>query len=652
MIENLSKEYRSSLKDFLAGGGETALESAYLLGRQALDQGIGVLDISAIHHQVLVTLLGRLDAATQTRIVKQAGKFLAECLSPFEMAQRGFRESITALKHLNEVLEDQVEERTQALRASEERYRTVIEISPDAITMTDLEGKVLVCNQQSAQLHGCSSSDELTGTNLESSVTPEDLPYVREMAQNVLFKGMIGSSEYTMIGKDGRRTPVEARVAMLRDSEGQAIGFVGISRDISERKRAQLKLESQERKQAALAELGLRSLSKIEINTLMHETVRLVSQTLNVEYCELLELLPEKNSLILREGVGWKEDAIGKTIVMAGEGSQAGYTLLTAQPVIVENLPEEIRFIPPAFLTEHNIIAGMTVIIYGKDQPYGILGAHVSQPRQFSLEEANFLQSIANILAMAIDNRRLLETETKARQRAEEDTERTIKSLAMVSHELRTPLTSIKGFASTLLAEDVVWNAEQQRDFIQTISDEANKLNSFIEQLLEISKMGAGVFKFSITRQPVEDLIATVIAPLQTLTERHNFVVDIPETLPDILADTQRVGQVLTNLVENATKYSPAGTAIRLSAQSRESFIEFSVEDEGPGIPLDDREKVFQAFYRVGDKTTLKAKGAGLGLTICQGLVAGQGGRIWVDERPGPGTIIHFTLPLADAREK
>lgn len=652
MIKNLLKEYQSSLKDFLAGGGETSLESAYLLGRQALEQGIGVLDITGTHHQTLVTLLTSIDAAThESQIIKQAGKFLAECLSPFEMAQRGFRDSIDALKSLNEELEDRVEERTQAVRVSEERYRTLIEISPDAITMTDLQGDVILCNQQSAHLHGYSTSEQAIGIDAGEFVAPEDMPRMREMAQRVIDEGSIGELEYTLVRTDRTRTPVEIRLTMLRDSEGQPSGFVGITRDISERKHIQQKLEAQARRQVALAELGKRALSGIDMDALMQGTLELVSQTLNVEYCELFEVLPERNSLILREGTGWKEGTVANVIVMAGNTSQAGYTFLTGEPVIVENLTTEHRFTPHPFLMEHNIIAGMTVIIHRKEQPYGILGVHTSQQRQFNSDDVHFLQSVANLLAMAIDNRRLLETESKARQRAEEDKERTLRSLALVSHELRTPLTSIKGFASTLLADDVVWSAEQQRDFIQTINDEANNLNGFIEQLLELSKLGAGVFRFSNTRNSIENLITATMTHLQALAGQHTLNVNVPTTLPDVIADTQRVGQVLSNLVENANKYAPAGTTIKVTARHDEEFVEFTVADEGPGIPLEEREKVFQPFYRVEGKTTLKAKGAGLGLTICWGLIEGQGGRIWVDENLGPGTAIHFTLPIAELDE-
>lgn len=654
MIKNLSKEYRSTLNEFLAGGGETALESAYLLGRQALDQGIGVLDIATVHHQVLVALMHRPDGSTpqEADVVKQARKFLVECLSPYEMAQRGFRESIATLNALNARLEDDVEQRTRAMRASEERYRSLIEVSPDAITMTDFEGNVVLCNYESARLYGYASPDELLGVNLHGSIAPEDLPRLAEIAEKIGRDGSIGDLEYTLVKKDGTRIPVEVRVTLIKDGEGKPSGYIGINRDISERKRAQLKLEAQERRQAALADVGLRALSDIDIPTLLHTAVNLASQTLDVEYCELLEMLPEKNSLILREGCGWKDALVGNEIIILGNNSHIDYTLLKAQPVIITDLMREQRFTPPPSFLEHNIRAGMTVIIYTKGHPYGVLGIYTTQARQFTVDDAHFLQSIANILAMAIDNRILLETESKARERAEADKEQALRSLAFVSHELRTPLTSIKGFASTLLAEDVTWTMEQQRDFIETINDEANKLNGFIDQLLDLSKMDAGVFNFSISRQSVEKAMSSTATHLQALTEQHYLTIYIPENLPDIFADLQCFEQVLTNLVENATKYAPSGTFIRISVRAIKDFVEFSVADEGPGIPHEEREKVFTPFYRSSDKALIKAKGAGLGLTICKRLIEGQGGRIWVDGQVDLGTVINFTLPLANAARK
>jgi two-component system sensor histidine kinase KdpD len=132
----------------------------------------------------------------------------------------------------------------------------------------------------------------------------------------------------------------------------------------------------------------------------------------------------------------------------------------------------------------------------------------------------------------------------------------------------------------------------------------------------------------------------------------HNLTITVPAGLPDVFADAQRVGQVLENLVENAAKYAPSGTAVRVSARVSGGFLEISVADEGPGIPKQDREKVFQAFYRADEKTTINIKGAGLGLTICRRLIEAHGGRIWVEDQSGPGTVISFTLPLLDAIKK
>jgi len=474
------------------------------------------------------------------------------------------------------------------------------------------------------------------------------------MAYGMLRQGprAIGTLEYNLIRKDGTSIPVEVHIALLRDAQGKTSGFVGINRDISERRYAQRKLEAWARWQAVVATLGQRALSGIEPDALIHETVNMVADSLGTEYCGFLGLMPEGDRLILRDGVGWKDGMIGSVVVEAGKNSQAGYTLLQAEPVVVEDLPGESRFTPAAFLIEHNVLAGMTVLINSKEQPYGILGAYTSHQRHFTPEEISLLQSIANVLAMAIDNRRMLEAEARARQNAEQDNERRLRALAMVSHELRTPLTSIKGFASTLLADDVVWDARQQSDFIRTIDEEADKLASLIAQMLDFSKIEAGVFVLLPARQSPHSLVAAAMPHLQELAAGHKLVIRVPETLPDVVADTQRVGQVLENLVENAAKYSSLETPIRISARLHEKFIEVSVADGGPGIPVQERENIFQPFYRTSNTAILKAKGAGLGLTICKGIIEAQGGRIWVAENPDPGALVSFTLPLADPAER
>jgi PAS domain S-box-containing protein len=185
--------------------------------------------------------------------------------------------------------------------------------------------------------------------------------------------------------------------------------------------RAQMEAELRDRafQQAAVAELGQRALVGTNLGVLMDEAVSLVAQTLKVEYAKLQQLLPDSNSLLLKAGVGWKEGFIGRALAEASADSQAGYTLLSSGPVIVEDIGEETRFKPSPLLQEHQVVSGMSVIIYGQKNPFGVLGAHTTRLRAFTEDDAHFLQAVANVLATAIENTRLhAETQRRAEQLA------------------------------------------------------------------------------------------------------------------------------------------------------------------------------------------------------------------------------------------
>lgn len=241
------------------------------------------------------------------------------------------------------------------------------------------------------------------------------------------------------------------------------------------------------------------------------------------------------------------------------------------------------------------------------------------------------------------EHTRLFEAEQKARQEAERANHTKLLFLAMISHELRTPLASIKGFASTLLAQDVEWDADSQREFIQIIESESDKLQALIEELLDLSRLQNGTF--SVTQAPisVHEVLREAEPQLVALAERHHLQLDIPPVLPLLYADAGRIMQVLTNLVNNASKYSPPGTTITVVVKSHDKTVEFQVGDEGVGIPPEQQDAVFEAFYQLeGGK-----KGVGLGLAICKGIVEAHGGSIRVVDKPTPGTTIAFTIPTA-----
>jgi PAS domain S-box-containing protein len=176
--------------------------------------------------------------------------------------------------------------------------------------------------------------------------------------------------------------------------------------EIVERRRIEEEMQARVRQQAAVVQLGQCALGLDDLLALMDEACVVVAETLGVEYCKILELLPDGNNLLLRAGFGWKEGLVGQEKVSAGTQSQAGYSLLSNQPVIVEDLQTETRFIGPSLLLEHGVVSGMSVIIPGRDRPFGVLGAHTVKRRAFNKDDIHFLESVANVLSEAIERKR------------------------------------------------------------------------------------------------------------------------------------------------------------------------------------------------------------------------------------------------------
>ena len=170
------------------------------------------------------------------------------------------------------------------------------------------------------------------------------------------------------------------------------------------------------RQQAAVAELGTRALRTHDLLNLMDEAVESLAEVLEIEYAKVLELLPGGERLLLRSGVGWGEGLVGRATVGAGRDSQAGYTLLSEEPVVVGDLRSEARFAGPSLLHDHAVVSGMSVVIRGRKQPFGVLGAHTKEPRTFTEDDANFLSAVANVLAAAIERE-----STEAELRASEE---------------------------------------------------------------------------------------------------------------------------------------------------------------------------------------------------------------------------------------
>lgn len=220
--------------------------------------------------------------------------------------------------------------------------------------------------------------------------------------------------------------------------------------------------------------------------------------------------------------------------------------------------------------------------------------------------------------------------------------------ISTVSHELRTPLAAIKGYASTLLAEDVRWDPESQQEFLQIISGEADNLNELVNDLLDMSRIEAGNLSVSRVLCDLSDLVYRA-QERSDPPPGDRLAISVPPNLPAIYVDPQRITTVLRNLIENAARYSPDQGSISITAVTEDGFLVVRVADEGPGIPPEHAQRVFESFYRV-DTGLTGTPGAGLGLAICQGFIHAHGGRIWLEETKR-GTCIAFSLPLSTLPE-
>ncbi len=223
--------------------------------------------------------------------------------------------------------------------------------------------------------------------------------------------------------------------------------------------------------------------------------------------------------------------------------------------------------------------------------------------------------------------------------------------LSNVSHELKSPLTSIKGIISSLLQEDIRWDDATGKMLLAGISEESDRLASLVTNLLNMSKLEAGVWGPEKEPCEISEIIHETLERQKWVHKDHVFEAEMPSDLPEINADSNQIKQVLVNLLENAAAYSEEATRVLVRARTVDGEVEVSVSDQGIGIPTEELEKVFDKFYR-GSQKRRRPGGTGLGLAICKSIVLAHGGRIWAESQPGSGSTFYFTLPTGEHTKK
>jgi two-component system sensor histidine kinase KdpD len=320
----------------------------------------------------------------------------------------------------------------------------------------------------------------------------------------------------------------------------------------------------------------------------------------------------------------------------------------TRVEVLVEtqgNTPAQIVRLEDRTLSSQQI-RGAPTIITPLQSAQGLIGEIKlwREPTVLTKAEERMLNTFASQGVSALERVRLAQAASRARLLEESDRFKS-SLLSSVSHELRTPLATIKAAITSLRSETVEWDTEARADLLSVVEEETDHLNQLVGNLLNMSRIEAGALKPQRSWNSLADVVTSAIERMHQQIEKHNLIVDVSADLPLVPVDYFQIEQVFINLISNSTKYSAEGTTIAIQANPvKGDTLKVTVRNQGPHVPAEHLERIFDKFYRItaADRVT----GAGLGLSICKGIVEAHGGRIWAKNLT-EGFAFYFTLPLS-----
>ena len=502
----------------------------------------------------------------------------------------------------------------EALHESNKRNENILESITDSFVAVDREWRYTYINERALGNIRAAKGEELSREELLGKNMWEIFP---EAVGSIFYE------KYYEALREQKTVHFKA-YARLRErwvehhaypsEEGIAIYY----QDITERKRAEQEIERRTHQQAVVAELGLRALAETNVQTLMDEAVAQVARTLEVEYSKIVELLPGGEELLLRDGVGWREGLIGEATETAGLGSQAGYTLLSEEPVIVENLREETRFEPPPLLVEHGVVSSMTVVIPATEGPFGVLGVHTTSHRTFSEDDANFLQAVANVLAMAIERK-------EAQQKLDEVREAERSRIARDLHD-----DVLQDLSGALV--------DTQR--LKAVSTDAQALKLSERLLATLDRvephLRGAIYDLSLEREqdrPFDVLLETMVELQRTIAPHLQIALDVQEgMLERPLGKTGReILRIIGEALTNARRHSQA-TNVWVRVGIAHGILFGEVEDDGRGFNPSQEEPT--------------PGGGGEGIRAMRERANHLGGELKTENKPGQGTKVRFELVL------
>lgn len=311
-------------------------------------------------------------------------------------------------------------------------------------------------------------------------------------------------------------------------------------------------------------------------------------------------------------------------------------------------LPENREIMKQSLKTDALPISTLAVPITMEENKYGVLVLETLDGHtRFTEADIPFVQALGDLIALAIERHRLREKLDAAKQLREEAKMRA-ELMAALSHELRLPLTAIRGYTSALLLPDVNWSQEKQLDFLQSIENECEHMESMITEMLDSSIISVDQLNPNLESVQLQEIAREVAEEIQRRSDIHRLVVDFDAHFPKVNADVYWIKQVFRNLLDNAVKYSPEGGLILIRGELRAHDVLISISDQGIGIAPEDLIPLFEKYYRAQLPPGYRIPGTGLGLPIARSIVEAHHGRIWIESKVNEGTIVNFTLPIPE----
>jgi len=425
-----------------------------------------------------------------------------------------------------------------------------------------------------------------------------------------------------------------------------------VARDITERKIAEENIRRRNEYLAVSAEIGKLVTSILDLNTIFARTVNLITDRFRLYHAAVFIVEETGFNAVFKEGTGEAGAELKKQqhTIQLNNKSIVGSTASTGNVVVANDTENDPLYVFNPLLPETR--AEVSIPLRIGSRVIGVIDIQSRTVNAFNEDEISVLQTLADQVAVAIDNAKSFELSQQAVMEMREADRLKSQFLANMSHELRTPLNSIIGFSRVILKGIDGPVTELMQQDLTAIYNSGQHLLGLINDILDSAKIEAGKMELAFDEVNIVDLTHSVISTMSGLIKDKPIelrqIVE-PET-PTVRADTIRVRQVMINLISNAAKFTEEG-AITINVGSHRTengrkMVRISVTDTGSGISEKDQEKLFQAFSQVDASPTRKSGGTGLGLSICKQLINMHGGEIWVESEEGKGSTFHFSLPL------